>query len=286
PFLPSHDAPHAGGRAVAQWIAAAAARHSVTLLTRVEPPERGAAEALRASLAAVHVQEFGRPAEGTLSMARIVASYVRLGRAANRLVSAGRFDLLHVEFLETGLAIDAARTVPRIAVAHADAMSWFCEAILPRVRAAVPDAALTIVGADPTEHVRGLAARPGVSVTGFVDVIEPCYARAAVFVAPLRIAGGVAGKTRDAMAAGCAVVTTRAGNVGLDATPGVHLLVGDTPEEFAAAVTRLLRDPALRRRLGEAGRRFSVERYGPGVAAAALEREQQAVAGAPAVTRR
>ena len=56
PFLPSHDAPHAGGRAVAQWIAAAAARHSVTLLTRVEPPERGAAEALRASLAAVHVQ--------------------------------------------------------------------------------------------------------------------------------------------------------------------------------------------------------------------------------------
>ena len=384
PFLPSHDAPHAGGRAVAQWIAAAATRHSVTLLTRVEPPERGAAEALRASLAAVHVQEFGRPAAGGLSMARIVASYVRLGRAANRLVSAGRFDLLHVEFLETGLAIEAARTVPRIAVAHdeltkparhrlglargagrlgawaywraverlqrricrkfdrvltmsehdrrtllasdprlsvgilpapisidpakvvatqrdgagllfvgamyrdanVDAMTWFCEAILPRVRAVVPEATLTIVGADPTDEVRRLAARPGVSVTGFVDTIEPCYARAAVFVAPLRIAGGVAGKTRDAMAAGCAVVTTGAGNVGLDATPGVHLLVGDTPGEFAAAVTRLLRDPALRRRLGEEGRRFSVERYGPGVAAAALEREQQAVAGAPAVTRR
>src|SRR2546428_7510419 len=115
PFLPSHDAPHAGGRAVAQWIAAAAARHSVTLLTRVEPPQRGAAEALRASLAAVHVQEFGRAADGTLSMARIVASYVRLGRAGNRLVSAGRLHLLHLAVLETRLAIAPARTGPRIA---------------------------------------------------------------------------------------------------------------------------------------------------------------------------
>jgi len=381
PFLPSADAPHAGGRAVAQWIAAAAARHTVTLLTRVEPPERAAAEALRASLAAVHVQEFRRPAGGALP--RIVASYVRLGRAANRLARAGRFDLLHVEFLETGLAIDRRVPVPKIAVAHdeltkparhrlglargagrlgawaywravsrlqrriclkfdrvlamsdadrraleaidprlsvgvlpspisidparvvaperdaagllfvgamyrdanVDAMRWFCAEILPRVRASAPAATLMIVGAEPTAEVRSLAG-PAVNVTGFVDAIEPCYARAAVFVAPLRIAGGVAGKTRDAMAAGCAVVTTTAGNVGLDATPGVHLLVADTPADFAAATLRLLRDETLRRRLGEAGRRFSLERFGPAIAAAVLEREQQAVAGAPTVTRR
>jgi polysaccharide biosynthesis protein PslH len=381
PFLPSADAPHAGGRAVFQWIAAAAARHSVTLLARVEPSERAAADTLRASLAGVHVQEFGRPSGGALP--RIVASYVRLGRAANRLARAGRFDLLHVEFLETGLAIDRRLPVPKIVVAHdeltkparqrldlargvgrlgawaywraigrlqrricrkfdrvlamsehdrrallasdprlsvgtlplpisidaaravaavrdaagllfvgamyrdanVDAVRWFCGEILPRVRAAVPAAALTIAGAEPTGEVRRLAA-PDVSVTGFVEAIEPCYARAAVFVAPLRIAGGVAGKTLDAMAAGCAVVTTTAGNAGLDATPGVHLLVADTPAEVAEAVVRVLRDEALRRRLGEAGRRFSLERFSPAVVAAALEREQQAVAGAPAITRR
>src|SRR2546422_982085 len=232
PLLPYHDAPHAGGRAVAQWIAAAAARHSVTLLTRVEPPERGAAEALPASLAAVHAQEFGRPVERL--QRRICRKFDRVLTMPEHdrrtlLASAPR---LSVGILPPPISIDPAKVVApaRDAAgllfvgamyrdANTDAMSWFCEAILPRVRAAVPDAALTIVGADPTEHVRGLAARPGVSVTGFVDVIEPCYARAAVFVAPLRIAGGVAGKTRDAMAAGCAVVTTRAGNVGLDATP-------------------------------------------------------------------
>jgi glycosyltransferase involved in cell wall biosynthesis len=381
PFLPAAGAPHAGGRAVFQWITTAAARHAVTLLVRVEPSERAAAEALRGPLAAVHVQEFQRPASGALP--RIVASYVRLGRAANRLARAGRFDLLHVEYLETGLAIDRRVPVPKIAVAHdeltkparhrlglargagrlgawaywraiarvqrriclkfdrvlamseadrralaaidprvsvgvlplpisidparvlaparepagllfvgamyrdanVDAVRWFCADILPRVRAEVPAAALTIVGAEPAEPVRRLAGA-GVTVTGFVDEIEPCYARAAVFVAPLRIAGGVAGKTLDAMAAGCAVVTTAAGNVGLDATSGEHLLVADAPADFAAAVVRLLRDEPLRRTLGAAARRFALARFSPAVAAAALEREQQAVAGAPAITRR
>ena len=381
PFLPSAHAPHAGGRAVFQWIAAAATRHHVTLVVRVEPAERAAAEALCATLAAVHVQEFQRPAGGALP--RVVASYVRLGQAANRLARAGGFDLLQVEFLETGLGIDRRAPLPKIAVAHdeltkparhryqlargagrvgawaywrtvtrlqrhiclkfdrvlavseadrralaaidprvsvgllplpvsidtarvtapeaepagllfvgamyrdanIDAVRWFCAEIFPLVRAAVPAATLTIVGADPTDEVRALAG-PGVTVTGFVDEIEPRYARAAVFVAPLRIAGGVAGKTRDAMAAGCAVVTTAAGNAGLAAAAGEHLLVADTPADFAAAVVRLLGDPALRRRLGEAARRFSLERFGPAVAAAVLEREQQAVAGAPAVTRR
>ena len=59
-----------------------------------------------------------------------------------------------------------------------------------------------------------------------------------------------------------------------------------TPADFAAAVTRLLRDPAERDRLGESARRFAAERYAPAVSAAALEREHLALAGAPALTRR
>jgi glycosyltransferase involved in cell wall biosynthesis len=105
-------------------------------------------------------------------------------------------------------------------------------------------------------------------------------------VAPLRIAGGIAGKTLDALAAGCPVVTTTIGSEGLGASDGVHLLVADRPDEFAAAVVRLLRDPALRDRLGDAARAFADERHGPAVSAAALEREHQGVAAAGALTRR
>jgi polysaccharide biosynthesis protein PslH len=383
PFLPKADAAHAGGRALAQWLQWTAARHRVTLLCRVEPAERAEAEAWRARLDGVHLQEFARPA-GALATGRIARSYARLGHAANALVAAGGFDLVHVEYLETGLALDGALPVPKLAVAidelarparhrlrlargprarlgawlywraigglqwhicrkfdriltlsehdrrtlHAgnpqlsvgvlpfpigidpalttaatraeagllfvgamhrdanvDAVRHFCDDILPRIRAEVPAADFTIVGGSPTATVRRLTAHPGVWVTGFVDALEPYYGAATVFVAPLRIAGGIAGKTLDALAAGCAVVTTTIGNDGLGATPGTHLLVADAPAEFAAAVVRLLRDPAARRQLGEAARRFAVERHGLDVSAAALEREHTALAGPAPLTR-
>ena len=116
PFLPKPDAPHTGGRALAQWIRWTAERHQVTLVCRIEPAERAEAEAWRARLAGLHLQEFRRPS-GALATARIAASYVRLGRAANRRLRSGGFDLLHVEYLETGLGIDAALPVPKVAVA-------------------------------------------------------------------------------------------------------------------------------------------------------------------------
>src|SRR5258706_1054301 len=95
PFLPALDAPHAGGRALARWIRWTAERHAVTLLCRVEPHERTAAEALRPGLAGLVVQEFQTPAGGPLALARIAASYARLGRAASRRAGHG-FDLLDV----------------------------------------------------------------------------------------------------------------------------------------------------------------------------------------------
>jgi len=384
PFLPKADAPHTGGRALAQWIAWTAGRHPVTLLCRIEPAERREAEGWRPRLAALHLQEFRRPG-GALATARVAASYVRLARTANRLLRAGGFDLLHVEYLETGLGIDARLPVPKVAIAidelakparhrlqlargsrgylpawlywrtirllqrricrkfdriltmsendrrellasdprlsvgvlplpvgidpalagtiqrddtrllfvgamhrdtNVDAVGHFCADVLPRIRAEVPAATFTIVGGEPTDAVRRLGAEPGVQVTGFVAALEPYYGAATVFVAPLRITGGIAGKTIDAMAAGCPVVTTALGNDGLGATPGVHLFVADTPADFAAAVVRLLRDPGLRQRLGDAAREFAVARFAPTISAAALEREHAALVAAGALTRR
>ena len=84
PFLPKSDAPHAGGRSIAQWIESTSERHRVTLLCRIEPAERVDAEAWRLRVGGLHLQEFTRPV-GALATARVAASYARLGRAANRL---------------------------------------------------------------------------------------------------------------------------------------------------------------------------------------------------------
>ena len=71
-----------------------------------------------------------------------------------------------------------------------DGCVWFADEILPRVRERVPGARFTVVGSKPTPEVLALGAREGIEVTGFVDDTRDWLERAAVSVAPLRVARG------------------------------------------------------------------------------------------------
>ena len=62
-----------------------------------------------------------------------------------------------------------------------DAAVFLLEAVLPRIRAAVPDARLTLVGRDPSERLRAMAAETaGAEVTGTVDDVRPYLEHALV----------------------------------------------------------------------------------------------------------
>ena len=142
-----------------------------------------------------------------------------------------------------------------------DAILHFIETVLPRVRAEVPAATLTVVGRNPAPRLHAAAARAGVRVTGTVDDVRPFVDAAAVYVAPLRVGGGTRLKIFEALAMGKAVVSTTIGAEGLPLRPGEHVVLADDPPEFAGAVVSLLRDPERRRALGSAARRFVLERY-------------------------
>jgi glycosyltransferase involved in cell wall biosynthesis len=152
-----------------------------------------------------------------------------------------------------------------------DAMLVFCRDVLPRIAAAVPDVTLSIVGRAPTARVRGLARDEAVDVTGRVDDVRPSLQAATVVIVPLRIGGGTRLKIFEAMAAGRAVVSTTVGAEGLEARPGRDLLVADGAEAFADAVVALLRDPARRLGIAQAGQRLVRERFDWSAVAGALE---------------
>lgn len=135
------------------------------------------------------------------------------------------------------------------------AMFWFCDHVLPLLRARRPEVTLAIVGADPSLAVRRLGERPGVTVTGSVPQVQPYVTRAALTVAPLAIARGTQNKILEAMAMGVPVVCSRAAAGGVDAVAGEHLLVAQTPEQYRDAILRLLENPAERARFAVAGRR-------------------------------
>ena len=141
-----------------------------------------------------------------------------------------------------------------------DAVQWLATAIAPLVRVAVPEAEVRLVGR-PGTNVTQLH-RPGVvTVVGEVPTMEEELVRASVAVVPLRYGSGTRVKILESFAHRVPVVSTSLGAEGLDAEDGVHLLLADDPEEFAAATVRLLRDSRLRARLAEAAEVLYLDRY-------------------------
>lgn len=164
---------------------------------------------------------------------------------------------------------------------NVDAVAWFCERILPLIRAQVPEASLTICGARPAVAVRRLAARHGVRVTGRVPDTRPYLDRAEVFAAPLRMARGVQNKVLEAMAMGLPCVVSHAAWRGTVVPRGKGLLVSDDPYEFAELTVRLLRDDAYRAEMARKAREAVEAHYRWEVQMRALDRVVAAVAAAP-----
>lgn len=182
----------------------------------------------------------------------------------------------HIDSVSTGVDIDyftTDRTAFRNPFAivfsgsmdwhpNEDAMLYFMKDVLPIVRAEIPEATLSIVGRHPSSRLRTAAMLAGVEVTGTVPDIRPWLDKASVYIVPLRIGGGTRLKIYEALAMGMPVVSTTIGAEGLSLVDDVHLLRADSTAAFAASIVTLLRNPALRTSLGEAGRQLMEENYG------------------------
>lgn len=144
---------------------------------------------------------------------------------------------------------------------NVDAAEWFAAQMLPAIQARRPEAQFVIVGQKPSPRLLALGERPGVVVTGAVEDVRPFIARAAVFVAPLRMGGGTRFKLLEAMALGTPIVSTHVGAEGFDVASGRELLLADSPADFVEAVLSLSRVEGLRRDLTEAALRFVRANY-------------------------
>ena len=132
--------------------------------------------------------------------------------------------------------------------------------ILPLVRAELPDASFHVVGRNPGPELRALDGRGGVHVWGRVEDIR-CWLKGADFaMVPLEIARGIQNKVLEAMAMELPVVLSPGAATGIAARDGTHFAIGESDAELAAAVIRLARDASAARAMGQAARRFVVEK--------------------------
>ncbi|HNR91185.1 MAG TPA: glycosyltransferase [Dokdonella sp.] len=140
-----------------------------------------------------------------------------------------------------------------------DAVLWYAREVHPRVRAALPDVTLHVVGSEVTAAVQALAG-DGLIVHGFVDDLAPLMDRCRISIAPLRYGAGVKGKVNMAMSYGLPVVATPMAVEGMHVQVGEDVLVAADAEAFAIAVVALYRDEALWNRLSRNGL-ANVERH-------------------------
>ncbi len=143
-----------------------------------------------------------------------------------------------------------------------DAVRYFVKEILSRLSNSSGGPEFFVAGRDPGPEIEELARRDDrIRLLGFVPDLQPLYARAAVFVNPMRGGGGTRLKVLEAMAAGKAVVSTTIGAEGLAVTPGRDILLADAPATFAATIQDLLTDRKRASEIGEAGRELVESRY-------------------------
>jgi len=139
---------------------------------------------------------------------------------------------------------------------NVDAVQFFCQEILPLVRARVPQLRFVIAGRNPTATVMRLAGSY-IHVTGTVSDIRPYLRGAAVAVAPMRIARGVQNKILEALAMDVPVVASSAAAGALPQELASLVAAENEPEMLANRIVDYLVSPSER----TGTRRKCVQRY-------------------------
>jgi glycosyltransferase involved in cell wall biosynthesis len=133
-----------------------------------------------------------------------------------------------------------------------DAVQLFVSAIWPRVKAALPDVRLKLIGAFWPQQIPRPSG-PGIEMVGHVQDLGAALEKLRLTVAPLRFGAGAKGKIVSSLSHGVPCVATPIATEGMGLVDGVSVLVADRTDLFAQKVIAAYRDEALWNRLSAGG---------------------------------
>jgi polysaccharide biosynthesis protein PslH len=147
---------------------------------------------------------------------------------------------------------------------NVDAIAWFVKKVHPLL-SELEGYAFQIAGRTTGQPIAALKRLVQQHSNVFLEedpvALDGLYQNAAVFVNPVICGAGVKIKLIQALQAGMPVVSTSMGIEGTGFVHSTHLLVADTPQDFAACVRKLVVDPTLAGSLVRNAQAFLREKY-------------------------
>ena len=143
-----------------------------------------------------------------------------------------------------------------------DAVLYFVESILPIIKQQDENISFCVAGREPPSIIQDLATPESkIEVIADPQDMSKVAQECTMSIVPLRLGSGTRIKILHSMAMGLPVISTSLGCEGLEVTDGIHLLIRDHPEDFAAAVLQVKSDYELSNKLRENGRKLVEDKY-------------------------
>lgn len=141
-----------------------------------------------------------------------------------------------------------------------DGIEWFLVNVWPIVKAKFPSAQVALAGKKMPDSIKGYQSE-SIEVNDFVDDNIAFIGNGGIMIVPLFSGSGMRVKIVEGMAMQKAIVTTSIGAEGIEGVDGRDFLIGNTAEEFAFNIFKLLKDPLLQKSIGLNAKKFAQDHF-------------------------
>lgn len=143
---------------------------------------------------------------------------------------------------------------------NVEGVHWFMDEVWPIVHEQSPDITLYLAGKNMPASILSRKDK-NLMVVGEVDDVITFSLEKNIMIVPLLSGAGVRIKILEAMAMGKTIITTQIGAEGIGAVHQQHILIADSPSDFAAQCTWCFQHETACNEIGHAAKQFVGSHY-------------------------